>query len=478
MDIIFINPPLTLKERFGKFAPAGNVMPPLGLCYLAGACRGKGLKTEIIDAPAEGLDVLQVRNRVLSKRPLFVGITATTLSVFNASKVADAIKESNPRIATVIGGPHLSSVPERTLSRFANFDYGVIGEGEETVIELIEAVKKKEDISYVRGLIYRNNGMLGKTDKRDNIAELDDLPMPAWDLLPNYPHPYKPLEVAMSNRLQGSIITSRGCYYDCSYCPKSVFGRGVRAHKISRVMEMIREQYHKYRVRDLEIYDDVLILTRERIKELCHLLIAERLDLVWSCNSTISAVDKDTLKLMKDAGCWKIAFGIESGDQGILKLMNKHLSLDNAKEVLLHSKKAGIVNRGYFIIGFPTETKESIRKTINFAKKASLDMVQFNSFTPLPGAAIYENISQYGEFDDSWDKMNFVNSVFIPNGFDKNTLDKIIQEAYREFYLRPKTFLSFLKRVRNVGTFFGLVKNFFIFLKIVYVKRKSEAKDA
>lgn len=477
MDIIFINPPLTLKERFGKFAPAGNVMPPLGLCYLAGMCRGKGLKTEIIDAPAEALDVSQVRDRVLSKKPLFVGITATTLSVFNASKVADAIKESDPRIKTVIGGPHLSSVPERTLSRFTNFDYGVIGEGEQTVIELVDVVKKREDISRVKGLIYRNNSTLEKTDRRDNIAELDDMPMPAWDLLPNYPHPYKPLEVAMSNRLQGSIITSRGCYYDCSYCPKSVFGRGVRAHKIGRVMEMIREQYYKYHVRDLEIYDDVLILTRERIKQLCRLLIAERLDLVWSCNSTISAVDKETLKLMKKAGCWKIAFGIESGDQDILKLMNKHLNLDNAKDVLLHSKKAGIVNRGYFIIGFPTETKESIRKTIDFAKKASLDMVQFNSFTPLPGAAIYENINQYGEFDDSWDKMNFVNSVFIPKGFDKKTLDKLIQGAYKEFYLRPKIFFSFFRRIKGFDSFCSLAKNFLTFLTIFYFKGKNESND-
>ena len=118
--------------------------------------------------------------------------------------------------------------------------------------------------------------------------------------------------------------------------------------------------------------------------------------------------------------------------------MNKHLNLDKASEVLRISKKVGFVNRGYFIIGFPTETKESIRRTVNFAKKADLDIVQFNSFTPLPGSPIYDTINQYGKFDDNWDKMNFVNSVFIPDGFDKEMLEKIIQNAYKEFYLRPK----------------------------------------
>ncbi|MDD4979754.1 MAG: radical SAM protein [Candidatus Omnitrophica bacterium] len=468
MDIIFINPPLTLKERFGKFAPAGNIMPPLGLCYLASVCREKGLKTEIIDAPAEGLDVLQTKDRVVNKNPRFVGITATTLSILNASKVAESIKNETRDIVIVIGGPHISSVPEGTLTKYPNFDFGVIGEGEETIIDLIYALKGNYDVENVKGVIYRNKNGFHRTARRENIEELDSLPLPAWDLLPNYPYSYKPLEIAMSDRLQGSIITSRGCPYNCSYCPKSVFGRTVRKHSIGRVIEMIREQYDKYNVRDLEIYDDVLILSRDRIIELSRQLIAERFNLVWSCNSTIGSVDRETLELMKKAGCWKIAFGIESGDQRILKFMNKHLNLDKASEVLRISKKVGFVNRGYFIIGFPTETKESIRKTVNFAKKADLDIVQFNSFTPLPGSPIYDTINQYGKFDNNWDKMNFVNSVFIPDGFDKEMLEKIIQNAYKEFYLRPKIILSFLRRIKKISSFYNLFKNFLAFLKIVH----------
>ena len=325
MDIIFVNPPLTLKERFGKFAPAGNVMPPLGLCYLAAACREKGLKAEIIDAPAEGLDVLRTKKRILKKYPRFVGITATTLSILNASKVAESIKNEAADIVTIIGGPHVSSVPENTLLKFPHFDFGVIGEGEWTIIDLIDTLKGNNNIENVNGIIYRNKNGFHRTLIREGIKDLDAMPMPAWDLLPNYPYFYKPLEIAMSDRLQGSIITSRGCPFNCSYCPKSVFGKVVRNHSIDRVMEMILEQYHKYNVRDLEIYDDILVLSQDRIRQMCERLIAERLDLVWSCNSTIGSVGRETLELMKEAGCWKIAFGIESGDQGILKFINKQL---------------------------------------------------------------------------------------------------------------------------------------------------------
>lgn len=470
MDIIFVNPPLTLKERFGKFAPAGNVMPPLGLCYLAAACREKGLKTEILDAPAEGIGILQAKERILRKRPRVVGITATTLSIVNAARIAEAVKCDAKEIITVIGGPHISALPESTLARYRYFDFGVIGEGELTVIDLVNALKSSSNIENVHGIIYRKGDNFYRTAIRENIKELDNLPMPAWDLLPEYPYSYKPLEIAMSNRLQGSIITSRGCPFDCSYCPKSVFGKAVRNHSIGRVMQMVMEQYGKYKVRDLEIYDDALILSRDRIREVCHRLIAERIDLVWSCNATIGSVDRQTLGLMKRAGCWKIAFGIESGDQKILQLMNKRLDLDKAREVLQISKRAGLVNRGYFIIGFPTETRESIRKTIDFAKEAALDIVQFNSFTPLPGAPVCENINQYGVFEDNWEKMNFVNPVFIPDGFDKKSLEKITRNAYKEFYLRPKIILSFFKRVKNIGSFYNLFKNFIAFLKIVHTE--------
>lgn len=477
MDIIFVNPPLTLKERFGKFAPAGNIMPPLGLCYLAAACREKGLEVEIIDAPAEELDVTEVKERVLNKKPRFVGVTATTLSILSASKVADAIKQGDASIITVIGGPHLSAVPEKTLKRYQNFDFGVIGEGELTIIDLIDSIKSDNDVKDVNGIIYRNGSDLYRTAKRETIEKLDDLPIPAWDLLPNYPYLYKPLKIAMSDRLQGSIITSRGCPYSCSYCPKDVFGKRVRNHSVNRVMEMILEQYHRYGVRDLEIYDDILVLSQDRIREICNCLITEKLDLVWSCNSTIGSVNRETLGLMKKAGCWKIAFGIESGDSRILKLMNKNLDLDKAKTVLKMSKKAGFINRGYFIIGFPAETEESIERTINFAKDTDLDIVQFNSFTPLPGSPVYETVNQYGQFDDNWNNMNFVNSVFIPHGFSKETLEQFIKRAYKSVYLQPKMFVSFLKQVKNISTFFKLLRNFMIFLRIIYLKDKFIRED-
>ncbi len=464
--LVFVNPPLTLEERFGRFAKAGNVMPPLGLCYLAAYTRAKGYKTEIVDAPAEGLGCAAAADRILAKRPELVGITATTLSINNAAALAAVLKEKNRNIRTVIGGPHVSAVPEETLRKLTAFDFAVIGEGEETVAELLEVLAGKRDAAGVSGLAYRDGEAIRINPPRAPIENLDALPMPAWDMLPDYPNPYKPLEVAFSQKEgQGSLITSRGCPFLCRYCPKNVFGKKVRNHSVSYVMDMIRLQYTRFKVRDIEIYDDTLTMQKERIVELCNALIKEKLDLIWSANARVDQVDEEMLALMKKSGCWKIAFGVESGDVRVLEKMGKRIDLEKAKKIFRAADEMGFVNRGYFIIGYPTETVDSILNTIRYAKESSFHMVQFNAFTPLPGSPVFEGIAEYGAFDNDWSKMNFVNTVFVPRGLDKATLDNLINRAYREFYLRPGIALRYLKRIKTAKDVYRLVKNFVFFLK-------------
>jgi anaerobic magnesium-protoporphyrin IX monomethyl ester cyclase len=451
-QVVFVNPPLTLEERFGRFAKAGNVMPPLGLCYLAAYTRSKGYKTEILDAPAEAMSYVDAASFILAKKPELVGLTATTLSINNADKLAVILKEKDKDIKIVIGGPHVSAVHEDTLRKLPVFDFGVIGEGEETVVELLEALAGKREAAEVNGLAYRDGQSIRINPPRAPIENLDALPLPAWDMLQDYPNPYKPLEVSFSRKEgQGSLITSRGCPFPCGYCPKSVFGKKVRNHSVNYVMDMIRTQYDNFKVRDIEIYDDTLTMQRERMEELCKALIKENLDLIWSANARIDQVDEEILELMKKSGCWKIAFGVESGDYRVLEKMNKRIDLEKAKKILRIADKMGFVNRGYFIIGYPTETTESIFNTIRYAKESSFHMVQFNAFTPLPGSPVFEGIEKYGEFDNDWGKMNFVNTIFVPSGLDKKKLDKLINRAYMEFYLRPWIVLCYIKRIRTIG---------------------------
>jgi radical SAM superfamily enzyme YgiQ (UPF0313 family) len=447
--IVFINPPVTKEERFGEMAKHGATAPPLGLCYLAAVLRQAGIKSCIIDALSFEKTMEETVKEVIGLNTKYVGITAKTVAIFRAAELAEEIKKVNPNILIIIGGAHITAVPRETMEKFPQFDIGIIGEGELTIVEIMQALEKSNDLRSVHGLIIRGkNGNPFSTAPRAPIENLDSIPLPAWDMVPHLKY-YHESATRFSRLPLGSVITSRGCPGKCLFCDNSVFGRRFRAHSAHYVIEMIKYLKSTYGIKSLVFYDDYFVADRKRLKGICLKMIEEKLNLEWVCSARVNTINEEMLLLMKQAGCFQIAYGIESGNQEILNLQKKGITLERIRSAVEMTHKAGIRTKGYFMVGHPTETKETIFETINFAKSIPLDNFQATYFTPFPGSPAYDIADKYGEFEKDWKKMNMWDIVFVPYGFTRRDLRRYLKIVHRKFYFRPRIIWSYIKLMRD-----------------------------
>lgn len=445
--ITIITPPISLEERYGRLSGAGNTLPSLGILYLASCLRKGGYPVAVIDACSQGLPLEKTVEYVAASNPKYVCISATTLTIHSAFQVAEMIKAIDPKITTVIGGPHLTAVPEETMELFPSFDIGVIGEGEETIIELIKALQENAEPPDVPGIIYRHNTHLIRTQPRPFIKNLDDIPFPAWDLLDDFPKGYRPPPFRFKGLPAAYIVTSRGCPYQCIFCDRSVFGNKCRTHSAEYVLNLMEYLHRQFGIKEILLEDDTFVTFRKRLIEICEGILRRGLDISWSCLGRADAVDLEILKLMKKAGCWHISYGIETGDPKVMDFIGKKISLEKIEQAVRWTKEAGLMAKGFFILGHPIDTPESIEKTIKFALKIPLDDISVAMLTPFPGSRVYEIASQYGEFDEDWQKMNLLDIVFVPKGLTKAELKSYSRQMIRSFYLRPHQILNYSMRI-------------------------------
>jgi len=467
--LIFVNTPLTLKERFNDLENVGSVTPPLNLLQLAAVTRKYGYETKIVDGEALNLDYEQTVRKIINFNPKYVALSATTFSIYRAAKLTELIKKKNKDIVIIIGGIHLVSLPVDTMKLFAQFDIGIIGEGEITLIELLKRLDLKKSINCVKGIIYRNKNKLIVTDKKELIKNLDNLPIPAWDLLEGFPKLYSAPFFSFVREPSTSLITSRGCNGDCIFCNSGIFGKNYRSNSPEYILSMIRHLVHTYGIKHILFYDDIFTINQKNLIKLCSYLEKEKFDLEWSCNARVDQVNLNLLENMKKAGCWQISYGIESGSQEILDFIKKGTTLEQIRNAISWTKKAGIEVKGYFIIGYPTETVKTIKKTIKFAKSLDLDDMNMSFFTPYPSLKIYSQINKYGAFNNDWKKLNCFNQVFVPKGLTKDKLIYYHKKALREFYLRPRIQYKYLKLIlKNPKQLFNFLKTSKSFLKFVF----------
>jgi radical SAM superfamily enzyme YgiQ (UPF0313 family) len=458
-DIVFVNLPVSDKELYGSFAASASHEPPLGLCFLAAAARSRGYQTKILDAKAESLDLAAAVGRVLQESPRFVGISAVTLTISQARRFATLLKKNSPKVKIIIGGAHITALPKESLEYSPAFDLGVVGEGEATIVELLDALRDGRSLEGVRGIVYRQNSSIVVSPARELIADLDTLPLPAWDLLPDLTRHYFPPSPSLKRLPSFSIITSRGCPYNCIFCDKSAFGSKIRSHQPAYILSMIKDLYYNYGVRDLRINDDNFVLLRNNVSEVCRRIKQEGLDLSWCCLSSVQVINPEIVRTLKEAGCWQLRFGLESGSQRILDIIQKCASVEKARQAIEITRRAGIESYGFFMIANPGETKETIRQTIDFAKSLPLDVFKLNFLTPLPGSKLWDNAEEFGSFDRTWEKLSFhIEPVFIPRGLAKEELVYYKKAAYREFYLRPKVIWRYLKKMRSRAQALGLLR--------------------
>lgn len=240
IDIVFINSPLTLKERYEDFALSGAIEPPIGLCCIAAVTRINGFSTYLIDAEALCYDKHKILIELQNISPKYIGISSTTAGILKAAELADFLKKNINEIIIILGGNHISALPIETFEEFPSFDLGVIGEGEQTIIELLKALENNLPIDNIDGIIFRENGEIIQTNTRALIKNIDELPFPAWDLLPDIKKFYRvPSQSSKKNPVM-PLITSRGCAHKCIFCDRKVFGNKVRMHSAEYTLNMIK----------------------------------------------------------------------------------------------------------------------------------------------------------------------------------------------------------------------------------------------
>lgn len=465
-DIVLVYPPVAISGRYKKVA-TGHEVPPQPLIYLGSYLRENNFECRLIDANALGLSLDETVNEILASSPRYVGITSPTMLISTAGKIVKKVKENDPKIVTIVGGPHITAVPQETMALYQDIDIGVLGEGEITLVELLSSLENRRGPDSVKGIIYRENGNLKTTSARPFIKDIDILPFPAWDMLPDILKYYQQ-SAARINRLPNvSIVSSRGCPFQCIFCARNVFGNVTRTHSADYIIRIIKYLKKKYKLRSISFEDENFVIYKRRLIEFCNRIIEEKIDITWDCASNVNAVDPQILTLMKKAGCWQINYGIESGCQRVLDFIKKGTKLEKIEQALKMTKDVGIITKAYFIIGHPTETHESIQETIDFIKRIPLDVFQMSFMIPLPGTELYKIAVRYGEFKNDWDNMNIWTPLFIPQGLTKVELEKQYKRAYREFYFRWRPIFTYLKRALRSYNFLKFFKDGFKILKFI-----------
>lgn len=467
MKVLFLHPyGSNFIKGVNDITTIFNLMPPLGILSIAAWLEKHGVEVEIIDgyASRESHEVMVAK--IIASGCSAVGFSCTTSSFPETNRIATLLKEKAPNIATVLGGAHSCTIGAILLDSYPALDYLVIGEGENTMLELARA--GFNNVETIPGVAYR--GADGKgvcSGQRELIKELDTLPFPAYHLLPNFPGRYRLPLFSYPKAPNSSIISSRGCPYACSYCDRSVFSRGFRFNSPEYILEHVAMLNRDYGIRHVFFYDDLFTFDRKRVAEFCELKAKKGIKVSYNCIARLEHVDAELLALLKDSGCWQVNFGIESGDPEVLKKHRKFYALDDVGQKLLMVKKAGIRVKGLFMVGLPSEDEGTIRRTIDYALSLPLDEINVTKFTPFPGAPVYKNIRDFGEFNENWEMMNCINTVFVPTGMTKEQLDGLYDEFIRSFYHRqhinlgyakmlwksPHSVYSFLRRLPEIIAF-------------------------
>ena len=465
-----------LEKASGDISRVANIMPPLGLASIAAYLDSHGFNTALIDCfakPASSDEL--IKNYLQQQQPAYIGFSCTTSSFLDGVRLAQLAKELLPNIRTIFGGVHVSALKEKTLSDYEAVDYVVVGEGEETLRELLAS--QGNDLSQVAQLIWRqDDGQVQFNDQKRQALELDSLPFPAYEKLAGYPDQYQLPIFNYPKEPNSSCISSRGCPYACSYCDRSVFRRSFRYNSADYLYRHLAYLRKRFNIRHINFYDDQFTFNRQRVEEFCQRLIDSPLDMTFNCAVRAEHIDFALLQLMKKAGCWMISLGIETGDENLLAQHRQNANLAMLAEKIRLIDKAGIRVKGLLMMGLPGESEASIQKSMDYV--FSLPIADFNlaKFTPFPGSPVYQNIHQLGQFEEDWQKMDCMDFLFIPNGMNKERMDKLFVEFYKSHYKRPKVLWGYVTMLwKSPSSWRRFAGNIFSFLS--FIRRNKRLDD-
>jgi len=448
LNLLLLNPPAR------QIMSESMVVPPLGIAYLAAVIRRAGYRVAIKDASAEQMSWERLVTFLKKERPDILGLSSMSPTIDVALK---AVNVARPFVSTIImGGPHVSVWGQEIFRQCPELDLGVVGEGEETMVELMAALAAGRSPAGVPGVIGKS--FVGPS--RPLISDLDTIPFPARDLLPldRYHYPFS------KTRRITTLFTSRGCPFECIFCDKSIFGTRWRARSAQNILAEIDELVERFNIPSMIIYDDLFTLDDERTRDICEGILSRGYKLDWKCESRVNLVNSNTLKLMKRAGCTMIAYGVESGNQVGLDYLNKKITIEQIKRAFAHTHEAGIATMAYFILGIPVESYEDELHTINFAKELNPDYVQFSVLSPFYGTKLHQEAVDkewYREIHarNPMDK-DLKKPVVMSPQWNAENLQRILRCAYYSFYFRPRYICKRLVSMKNSTQLLGCIRGF------------------
>ncbi len=456
MRVTLVNPPLDSVLANGHVSPVTAYLfynsAPLGLLYIAAMLEQHGHTVHCIDAAAERIDIRGTVRRIEETRPDVVGIGSTTVVFETTKMLADAIKGAMPSLPIVLGGYHVTLLPEEAM-RTRSFDVGVLSEGEHTMLDLCEAIAGRKSYEDVLGICFRKpDGGLHFTPSRPRFKDLDQLPFPARHLLPS--DQYKPIPIDEHASPKFSMITSRGCPHACAFCQKSK--SGYRSHSPEYIADEVQHLVRDFGARDIAFVDSLFCASKKRVMgimdEFARRRIADQVS--WTCSSRVEVVDRDLLQSMKDNGCWRTRFGIESGSDRVLDFISKGITKEKIRAAITAAHEVGLRPKAFFIIGHMPDTRETIEETIAFAKTIPLHdvTVQINTLLPkTPQMEIWEREgTKWGRLvNESTDEKSFWEPTFVPWGLEPSDIIDYHRKFYREFYFRPITIARHLETIES-----------------------------
>ncbi|MFM2245682.1 MAG: hypothetical protein RL071_1756 [Pseudomonadota bacterium] len=456
MRVMLINPPIDQVLEEGHANPVTTFLfynsAPLGLLYIAAVLERAGHTVACVDAAAQQLNVAGTVKEVEAFRPDVIGIGSFTVTFETCKKLGAALKGALPGVPIVLGSYHVTLVPEEAMAN-PQFDVGVLGEGEHTMLELVEHYEGKRELSDVAGVIFRDpDGGFVYTPKRAKVRDLDELPFPARHLLPA--NIYRPVPVDEHSFPKFAMITSRGCPHACAFCQKS--RSGYRSHSPRYIVDEIEHLVRDFGVRDIAFVDSLFCANKKRVYAICDEMIRRGVHkkVSWTCSSRVEVVDKPLLARMKEAGCWRTRFGVESGSDKVLDFISKGITKEKIRAAITAAHEVGLRPKAFFMVGHMPDTRETILETIEFAKTLPLHDVTVQINTLLPETPQMEMWEREGEkwgrlVNQTNNEKSFWEPTFVPWGLEPEELIELHRRFYREFYFRPVTMARHLEQVQS-----------------------------
>jgi anaerobic magnesium-protoporphyrin IX monomethyl ester cyclase len=407
--------------------------PPLGLGYIAAALMKRGFEVELVDCTfMQQRDAIE---RIKRAKPQIVGF----YSMFSMKKTTKELaytlrNEGLDDCLFVVGGPLPSWAPEGFLDVF---DVVAMGEGEQTMLEIADCVAQGKELSGVNGLVFKVDKQIVKTASRKFVENLDSLASPTRDLFDN--EAYKKYYLERFGYSTTSMITSRGCPFSCDFCSRPIFGADMRTLSVGNIVDEV-EEIAALGYDRVWFADDCFTLNRNHLLDVCGEIVKRKVDVGWECLSRVDTIDAQVAEAMKRAGCIGVFFGIESGSDSVLGLMNKHITTSQAERAVYAAKAAGLKAGAFFIVGYPGESSKTVLDTVRFASGLPLDYLSFTLPYPIPGTPLYERVKDHGVSIEDWEEPKnyrlIRHKLLCASGFSEGKLKFAIGKAQAQFYGR------------------------------------------